>query len=60
MFQYADGMTMSAKKDAIVNIGGFIALKSKEIFKKATFFNIIYEGYITYGGLAGRDLNAMA
>jgi tryptophanase len=60
MFTYADGMTMSSKKDAIVNMGGFIALKSEEIFKKATVFNIIFEGYITYGGMSGRDMNALA
>ncbi|MBI9053664.1 MAG: tryptophanase [Bacteroidales bacterium] len=60
MFTYADGMTMSSKKDAIVNMGGFIGLKSEEIFKKATVFNIIFEGYITYGGMSGRDMNALA
>lgn len=60
MFSYADGMTMSAKKDAIVNIGGFIALNSEQIYRQASTFNIIYEGYLTYGGLAGRDLAAMA
>ena len=60
MFSYADGMTMSSKKDAIVNMGGFIALRSEEIFKKATVFNIIFEGYITYGGMSGRDMNALA
>ena len=60
MFSYADGMTMSSKKDAIVNMGGFIALKSEEVFKKATVFNIIFEGYITYGGMSGRDMNALA
>jgi len=60
MFSYADGMTMSSKKDAIVNIGGFIGLRSEEIFKKATVFNIMFEGYITYGGMAGRDMNALA
>ena len=60
MYSYADGMTMSSKKDAIVNMGGFIALKSEEIFKKATVFNIIFEGFITYGGMSGRDMNALA
>lgn len=60
MYSYADGMTMSSKKDAIVNMGGFIALRSEEIFKKATVFNIIFEGYITYGGMSGRDMNALA
>jgi tryptophanase len=60
MFSYADGMTMSSKKDAIVNMGGFIGLRSEEIFKKATVYNIMFEGYITYGGMSGRDMNALA
>lgn len=60
MFSYADGMTMSSKKDAIVNMGGFIGLKSQDVFKKATVFNIVFEGYITYGGMSGRDMNALA
>ncbi|MBN2662381.1 MAG: tryptophanase [Bacteroidales bacterium] len=60
MFSYADVMTMSSKKDAIVNMGGFIGIKDEEIFKKATVFNIIFEGYITYGGMSGRDMNALA
>jgi tryptophanase len=60
MFSYADGMTMSSKKDGLVNIGGFIGMKNEEIFKQATVFNIMFEGYITYGGMAGRDMNALA
>ena len=60
MFSCADMMTISAKKDGIVNIGGFIALKDEEIYKKATVFNILYEGFITYGGMAGRDMAALA
>jgi tryptophanase len=60
MFSYVDGATMSSKKDAIVNIGGFIALRDKTIYEKASVFNIMYEGYLTYGGLAGRDLGALA
>jgi tryptophanase len=60
IFSYADAMTMSAKKDAIVNMGGFIGFKSEELFRKATTFNIIYEGFITYGGMSGRDMNALA
>jgi tryptophanase len=60
MFSYADAMVMSSKKDAIVNIGGFIGMRDFELFKKATVFNIMFEGYITYGGMAGRDMNAVA
>lgn len=60
IFSYADGMTMSSKKDAIVNMGGFIALKDEEIFKEASQYNIIFEGFLTYGGLSGRDMNALA
>ncbi len=60
MLSYADGMTMSAKKDGLVNMGGFIALRDEEIYKKATVFNIMFEGFITYGGLNGRDMAAMA
>jgi len=60
MFSYADGMTMSSKKDAIVNMGGFIGFRHKDIFNKATVYNILFEGYITYGGMSGRDMNALA
>jgi tryptophanase len=60
MFSYADGMTMSAKKDAIINIGGFIALKSEKIYKECTTYNIMFEGYITYGGMSGRDMECLA
>ncbi|MCD4773480.1 MAG: tryptophanase [Bacteroidales bacterium] len=60
MFSYADAMTMSSKKDAIVNMGGFIGLRDKELFRKASMFNIMFEGYITYGGMSGRDMNALA
>jgi len=60
MFSMADGMTMSSKKDGIVNMGGFIALNSKELFQQATTFNIMFEGYITYGGMSGRDMAALA
>ncbi len=60
MYTYADGMTMSSKKDAIVNMGGFIALREEDLFKKASQFNIIFEGYVTYGGMSGRDMNALA
>ncbi len=60
MFSYADGMTMSSKKDAIVNMGGFTAFRDEELFRKASVFNIIYEGFITYGGMSGRDMGALA
>lgn len=60
MFSYGDGMTMSAKKDGLVNMGGFIALKDQEIYQQATTFAIIYEGFITYGGMSGRDMGALA
>ena len=60
MFSYADAMTMSSKKDAIVNMGGFIAMQDKELFKAATTYNIMFEGFITYGGMSGRDMNALA
>ena len=60
MFSYGDGMTMSAKKDGLVNIGGFIALNNQEIFRKATVYTIMYEGFITYGGMSGRDMGALA
>jgi tryptophanase len=60
MFQYTDLMTMSSKKDAIVNMGGFIAFKEEELFRQASTFNIMFEGFITYGGMSGRDMNALA
>jgi len=60
MFTYADAMTMSSKKDAIVNMGGFIGFRDEELWKKSQTFNIMFEGYITYGGMSGRDMNALA
>lgn len=60
MFSYADGAVMSAKKDALVNIGGFLALKNKELADACTNLLIITEGFVTYGGLAGRDMEAIA
>lgn len=60
VFSYGSGMTMSSKKDGLVNIGGFIALNDEEIFRAASNFTIIYEGFVTYGGMAGRDMAALA
>lgn len=60
MFSYADGMTMSSKKDAIVNMGGFIGLRDEELFRQASVYNILFEGFVTYGGMSGRDMNALA
>jgi tryptophanase len=60
MFSCVDGCTMSSKKDGIVNIGGFTAYRDQELFRAATSFNIMFEGYNTYGGMAGRDLGALS
>ncbi len=57
---YTDGCTMSAKKDAMVNIGGFLAINDWDIFETARNMVVIYEGLHTYGGMAGRDMEAVA
>ena len=60
MYRDADAMTMSAKKDGIVNMGGFIATNRQEWYEGAKLYCIPFEGYVTYGGMNGRDMNALA
>jgi tryptophanase len=60
MFDLVDGAVMSSKKDGLVNIGGLIVCRDKELYKKLATFSILFEGYTTYGGQAGRDIAALA
>ena len=60
MYTYADAMTMSAKKDGLVNMGGFIATRHEDLYEGAKRFCIPFEGFLTYGGLNGRDMDALA
>jgi len=60
MFSYADGCTMSGKKDGIVNMGGFLAMNEEEIYLQATGLVVVYEGMPSYGGMTGRDMEAFA
>ena len=60
MFSYADGCTMSGKKDCLVNIGGFLCMNDEHLFNEAKEIVVVYEGMPSYGGLAGRDMEAMA
>ncbi len=60
MYADADAATMSAKKDGVVNMGGFIAMRREEWYEGAKLYCIPFEGYVTYGGMNGRDMNALA
>ncbi len=60
MFSYADGMTMSSKKDGLVNMGGFIATRHEDWYEGAKKFCIPFDGFLTYGGMNGRDMAALA
>lgn len=60
MFKDADGATMSAKKDAITAMGGFLALKNSELYQRCSVYSILFEGYLTYGGMTGGTMAALA
>ncbi len=60
MFSYSDGCTMSGKKDCLVNIGGFLAMNDEELYARSRELVVVYEGMPSYGGMAGRDMEAMA
>lgn len=60
MFSYGDGCTMSGKKDCLVNIGGFLCMNDEQLFQDAKELVVVYEGMPSYGGMAGRDMEAMA
>jgi tryptophanase len=60
MFSYADGCTMSAKKDGLVPIGGFLAVRDKELYEELKPHDILFEGFYTYGGMSGMDMENMA
>ncbi len=60
MFDLCDGVMMSAKKDGLANMGGFIAINDERLYQQVTELMILIEGYVTYGGLAGRDLEVLA
>lgn len=60
MFSYADGFVMSSKKDGLVNIGGLFGMRDEALFQRVTVEMILREGFVTYGGIAGRDLEALA
>ena len=60
IFSYSDGCTMSAKKDAIVNMGGFLGLRTRSLYQKAVPMCVLHEGFPTYGGMSGRDMETIA